>query len=97
MKKQSPELESTRKTEQGRPVRKILTFGQRSTQKSKSMDPVHSHPSPATLNTTKKQHYPEKNILAEVCPILLLTLFFPSLFNNKLPSPLLLIQLLYFS
>ena len=36
MKKQSPKLESTWKTKQNRPFSKISTFGQRSTQKSKS-------------------------------------------------------------
>ena len=35
MKKQSSKLESTRKTEQDRPLSEILTFGQRSTQKVK--------------------------------------------------------------
>ena len=35
MKKQSSRLESTRKTEQDRPLLEILTFGQRSTQKVK--------------------------------------------------------------
>ena len=35
MKKRSSKLESTRKTEQDRPLSEILTFGQRSTQKVK--------------------------------------------------------------
>ena len=35
MKKWSSKLESTRKTEQDRPLSEILTFGQRSTQKVK--------------------------------------------------------------
>ena len=39
MKKRSSKLESTRKTEQDRPLSEILTFGQRSTQKSKSIGP----------------------------------------------------------
>ena len=44
--------------------------------------PMHS-PLSCNIEHNKEITLPRKNIWAEVCPILLLTLFFPSLFNKK--------------